>query len=193
MLGIPFSFSVGKKGALYGIGAALLLSCGAVCLLSVRGFRGRSLSFLPPWQILLAAMVVSGFDWLFAGLALRVFLPVMMPGMAATGLTPELVFFECASCHHAMRSPRWNPGLGGSQEPGQLRLADASLVMSALILRTLDLPSAKSWDVALKQLHDSSRQSLPAIRASALRPEFRRASWKILSCVSAWRGACAAR
>lgn len=87
--------------------------------------------------------------------------------LAATGLTPELVFFECASCHHAMRPPRWNPGLGGSQEPGQLRLADSSLVLSALILRTLDLPSAKSWDAALKQLHDSSRQSLPAIKTSA--------------------------
>lgn len=87
--------------------------------------------------------------------------------IAATGLTPELVFFECASCHHAMRPPRWNPGLGGSSEPGQLRLADSSLVMTSLILRTLELPSTKAWDAALKQLHDSSRQSIPAIRTSA--------------------------
>ncbi|MEY3897509.1 MAG: hypothetical protein RLZZ214_3030, partial [Verrucomicrobiota bacterium] len=76
-----------------GIGAALLVSCGAVCLLSVRGFRGTRLAFLPPWRILLASMVVSGFDWLFAGLALRVFLPaeISTPAfLAATALGQAL-------------------------------------------------------------------------------------------------------
>lgn len=87
--------------------------------------------------------------------------------MTSNGLTPELVFFECASCHHAMRPPRWNAGLGGHQEPGQLRLADASLVISSLILRTLDLPSSRAWDAALKQLHEGSRQSVPAIKSAA--------------------------
>ena len=46
-------------------------------------------------------------------------------------------------------------------------MADSSLVMTSLILRTLELPSTKAWDAALKQLHDSSRQSIPAIRTSA--------------------------
>lgn len=87
--------------------------------------------------------------------------------MTANGLTPELVFFECSSCHHAMRPPRWNAGLGGHQDPGQLRIADASLVLSSLILRTLDLPSSRAWDAALKQLHEGSRQSVPAIRSAA--------------------------
>ena len=58
-----------------GIGVVLLASCGTLCVLSATGFRGKMIPFLPPWRILLLAMVVSGFDWLFAGLALRVFLP----------------------------------------------------------------------------------------------------------------------
>ena len=58
-----------------GIGAMALVSCGAICVLSATGFRGKEIPFLPPWRILLAAMAISGFDWLLAGLALRVFLP----------------------------------------------------------------------------------------------------------------------
>ena len=58
-----------------GIGGALLVSCGMICTLSATGLRGKPIRFLPPWRILLVAMVVSGIDWLFAGLALRVFLP----------------------------------------------------------------------------------------------------------------------
>ena len=68
-----------------GIGALLLLSCGVLVVLAATGFRGRPLAFLPPWRILVAAMVVSAVDWLLAGLALRVFLPqeVSTPGFLA--------------------------------------------------------------------------------------------------------------
>lgn len=58
-----------------GIGTALIVSCGTICVLSATGFRGKAIPFLPPWRILLVAMVVSCVDWLLAGLALRVFLP----------------------------------------------------------------------------------------------------------------------
>jgi phosphatidylglycerol lysyltransferase len=58
-----------------GIGVTLLLSCGSIWGMAATGFRGKMVPFLPPPRILLAAMLISGFDWLFAGLALRVFLP----------------------------------------------------------------------------------------------------------------------
>lgn len=58
-----------------GIGVVLLLFCGIIWMLSLKGLRGIRISWLPPAQILLAAMLVSTLDWLFAGLALRVFLP----------------------------------------------------------------------------------------------------------------------
>ncbi len=58
-----------------GIGVLLLISCGLIATLSATGFRGKRLPYLPPWRVMLTAMTVSGFDWLLAGLALRVFLP----------------------------------------------------------------------------------------------------------------------
>ena len=76
-----------------GIGLLLVVSCAAICALSASGFRGKPIRFLPPWRILLVAMLVSGFDWLFAGLALRVFLPAEIPTpafLAATAIGQAL-------------------------------------------------------------------------------------------------------
>ncbi|MES2437646.1 MAG: bifunctional lysylphosphatidylglycerol flippase/synthetase MprF [Verrucomicrobiota bacterium] len=70
-----------------GIGMVLLLSCGLVCVFSVFGFRGRPLAFCPSWKVLLVATVVSSLDWLFAGLALRVFLPAEIPTPAFLAAT----------------------------------------------------------------------------------------------------------
>ena len=75
------------------IGGLLLISCGGLVVLSVTGFRGRKLGFLPPLKILLATLLVSALDWLFAGLALRVFLPeaVSTPAfLAATAVGQAL-------------------------------------------------------------------------------------------------------
>jgi len=58
-----------------GIGALLLVSCGTLAVLAGTGWRGTKIRWLPPLRILVPTMVVSALDWLFAGLALRVFLP----------------------------------------------------------------------------------------------------------------------
>jgi len=60
------------------VGLVLLVSCAGLCFLSASG-RGRKFGWLPPPRVLLTAMAVSGLDWLFAGLALRVFLPAAVP------------------------------------------------------------------------------------------------------------------
>ncbi len=76
-----------------GTGCVALVSCTVLCVLSVIGFRGKPIPFLPPWRILLSAMVVSGLDWLFAGLALRVLLPLSAPTiqfLAATAVGQAL-------------------------------------------------------------------------------------------------------
>ncbi len=70
-----------------GLGLAALVGCAAVCALSATGFRGKPIPFLPPWRILVAAMVISGIDWLLAGLALRVFLPAEVPTAAFLAAT----------------------------------------------------------------------------------------------------------
>jgi phosphatidylglycerol lysyltransferase len=65
-----FSESVGRM-----VGLLAVLSCVLLILLSATGWRGKKLRFLPPWKLTLAALAVSSLDWLFAGLALRVFVP----------------------------------------------------------------------------------------------------------------------
>ncbi len=75
------------------LGAILLASCGALAWLAASGWRGKPLGFLPPWQILVVATLVSAVDWLFAGLALRVFLPqaISTPSfLAATAIGQAL-------------------------------------------------------------------------------------------------------
>ena len=69
------------------IGSLLLLSCGGLVALSITGWRGRKLDFLPPFGILMATLFVSAFDWLFAGLALRVFLPQALSTLAFLAAT----------------------------------------------------------------------------------------------------------
>ena len=76
-----------------GLGVLLLVSCGVLALLSATGWRGKPLAFLPPWRILVVATLVSAVDWLFAGLALRVFLPQAMSTpafLAATAIGQAL-------------------------------------------------------------------------------------------------------
>lgn len=70
-----------------GLGLAALVACAAVCVLAATGFRGKPIPFLPPWRVLLAAMAISGVDWLLAGLALRVFLPADVPTAAFLAAT----------------------------------------------------------------------------------------------------------
>ncbi len=68
-------------------GVLLVLSCVALVVISVTGFRGKRLGFLPPWRILMMATVVSSVDWLLAGLALRVFLPLAVPTVPFLAVT----------------------------------------------------------------------------------------------------------
>jgi len=57
------------------IGASLLISCIGLCALSATHLASSRFKFLPPFRTLITAMFISSMDWLFAGLALRVFLP----------------------------------------------------------------------------------------------------------------------
>lgn len=83
------------------------------------------------------------------------------------GMFPELVFFDCNACHHNMRPPRWTPGMGGPLAPGEVRLADASLVMSGVILGVLAPDKAANWKAALAELHRASADSVARTRAAA--------------------------
>ena len=83
------------------------------------------------------------------------------------GMFPELAFFDCNACHHATRPPRWNAGLATPLGPGEVRLADANLVMAAQILDLISPSGAKQWREALADLHRASGQSVSKVKEAA--------------------------
>ncbi len=82
------------------------------------------------------------------------------------GIFPELVYFDCQSCHHPMAygdlfkhpkrgwTPRRTTGLG----PGVVRLNDATLLMVASIARGVSRQSGTDVRGALKALHLATGQ-----------------------------------
>lgn len=83
------------------------------------------------------------------------------------GMFPELVFYDCNACHHPMREPRWNAGAGGPLGPGEVRLADAYLLMSGHVLDALAPGLAKDWRSTLEALHRASQDSVGSVRQQA--------------------------
>jgi hypothetical protein len=81
------------------------------------------------------------------------------------GLFPELAFFDCNACHHAMQPPRWEPRPG--LPPGRVRLADSPLHFTALWLDTVQPALAARWREDVRQLHVASGQNAAALRERA--------------------------
>lgn len=92
---------------------------------------------------------------------------LMSERFVSHGLFPELVFFDCNACHHPMTAPRWMPGLAGQAGPGQVRLFNASLAMSEVIVARLFPDEAQGWTADVAALHDAATVSVPAIKAQA--------------------------
>lgn len=92
---------------------------------------------------------------------------LLSPRFTNGGMFPELVFFDCNACHHPMRPPRWQPGAGGPLGPGEVRLADAYMVMSGAVLQTVAPDLATQWTSSLKQLHEASGKSVSEVRTVA--------------------------
>ncbi len=86
---------------------------------------------------------------------------------ADRGMFPELVFFDCNACHHPMQNTRWSAGVGGPLGPGEVRLADAYLTMSGVVLSILQPDAGAKWTAALADLHRASQQSVAKTRETA--------------------------
>lgn len=85
------------------------------------------------------------------------------------GMTAELVFFDCNACHHPMRPPRWNSAVAPALGPGEIRFADASLVMTGHVVAALLPERSAEWDGALDALHRASRGTLAQAKEAASR------------------------
>lgn len=109
-------------------GVLLLLTCAALCLISKTGIRGKAVGWLPRPGILVVAMLVSAIDWLFAGLALRMFLPAAIS-------TPE--FLSATAIGQALGAASHVPGGVGVMELSITKLAqgmaDPAMMAGALL------------------------------------------------------------
>jgi hypothetical protein len=83
------------------------------------------------------------------------------------GIFPELVLFDCQSCHHAMSNLRWSARASTGLKPGIPRITDANIIM----LRVAAERAAPSLAAQLKErslrLHQASTQGMEATAAAA--------------------------
>ena len=95
----------------------------------------------------------------------------LLAGVAAAGgdgaLFPELAWFDCNACHHAMQPPRWQAGIDTGLPPGRPRLADAALYFTALWLDAAAPPLAAQWREAVTAVHAASLRTPADLRARA--------------------------
>jgi len=73
------------------------------------------------------------------------------PTRGRQGPFPELVLFDCHSCHHPMSEKRWSPRLGVG--PGAIRLNDSNLLMLRAIVRALMPQDSAGFDAEVHALH----------------------------------------
>lgn len=81
------------------------------------------------------------------------------------GMFPEISFYDCHSCHHPMNDIRWQGGEG--MKPGALRLNDAHLQISAILLAELLPAQAQKWRDGMKALQQAGMQGPDAVKTQA--------------------------
>jgi hypothetical protein len=89
------------------------------------------------------------------------------PARNQDGIFPELVFFDCHSCHHPMSNVRWEPRDSHGINPGVPRLNDANLLMMSALLDQVDPGLAQETRVRTKALHQASLKGHEATLAAA--------------------------
>jgi hypothetical protein len=76
------------------------------------------------------------------------------PKRGRDGLFPELVLFDCYSCHHAMSEKRQS-GARLAVGPGVVRLNDASLLMLRQIARRVNAQGDAQYVQQISRLHQA--------------------------------------
>jgi hypothetical protein len=88
------------------------------------------------------------------------------PKRAPKGVFPELVLFDCQSCHHPYNSLR-GEGVATGVAPGSVKLYDANAIMLRLIAARLAPASAKALSSHMLALQRASSQSWAAVQGEA--------------------------
>jgi hypothetical protein len=91
-------------------------------------------------------------------------LALLQGGRGRDGLFPELVLFDCHSCHHSMTDVR-NTAARVGAGPGVVRLNDASLLMLRQIVRRVTPGESDAFQQRVDELHRAGgigRRRIPA-------------------------------
>ena len=77
-------------------------------------------------------------------MAIGIVLDAMVdPKRGRDGIFPELVLFDCYTCHHRMSNLRWAPRASVGLGPGIPRISDANHLMLQIIAAQVDAPLGK--------------------------------------------------
>lgn len=81
---------------------------------------------------------------------------------------PELVLYDCHSCHHPMDDLRWEqrPSTEGLK-PGAIRLNDSSFILLTALLAPIDAVLQQKMSDGIKRLHGASTRSIKELQKEA--------------------------
>ena len=84
------------------------------------------------------------------------------PQNAPQGANPDLMLFDCESCHHSVSQLEWTPPGADGSGPGSLRLYDADALMLRVIAERVAPASAAALGAHLPALHRAMREGWAA-------------------------------
>jgi len=85
------------------------------------------------------------------------------PKNAPKGIQPELVLFDCESCHHPETGLRWRQRPSTGLGPGAIKLYDANAVMLRVIAARVAPAAAKVLSQQMLALHHATTEDWPAV------------------------------
>ena len=88
---------------------------------------------------------------------------VIDPKNAPKGIQPELVLFDCETCHHPATELRWRRRASTGLGPGALELYDANAVMLRVIAARVAPAAAKVLGEEMLALHHATTESWSAV------------------------------
>jgi hypothetical protein len=91
---------------------------------------------------------------------------LLEPKRAPKGVFPELVLFDCQSCHHPYNSLR-GEGVSTGLAPGSVKLYDANAIMLHVIAARLAPASAKALSSHMLALQRASGESWATVQVEA--------------------------
>ena len=91
------------------------------------------------------------------------------PSRNKDGIFPELVFYDCHSCHHPMSDIKWVPRDSHGTGPGIPRIFDANMIMMKEILNRIDNDISEEFSIKVRKLHQSSIEGFGSMTESANR------------------------